>query len=122
WLDATELHDLEPAVIGAAALLSPSTGIVDSHALMLALQGDLEDAGGYVALHSELRGGRRGRSAVHLEVSTEGEITELDAHLVVNAAGLTADRVAAALGGLSNGAVPVLHYAKGNYFAYQGRS
>ncbi|MBE0475357.1 NAD(P)/FAD-dependent oxidoreductase, partial [Rhodoferax sp.] len=55
-LSAEEARQLEPQLVCEAALLSPSTGIVDSHALMLALLGDLENAGGVLALNSPLEG------------------------------------------------------------------
>jgi L-2-hydroxyglutarate oxidase LhgO len=122
WIDGEELKAMEPAVVGAAALLSPSTGIVDGHALMLALQGDLEEAGGQVALRSEFSHGRYEGNAARLAVSSEGELLELDARLVINAAGLHAARVARAFEGLESQRVPQIHYAKGNYFMYQGRS
>lgn len=123
WIGTEELRRMEPSLVGAAALLSPSTGIVDSHALMLALQGDIEEAGGYVALHSTVESGRYQGQTVRLTVSGQGETTELEAGLVVNAAGLDAARVAAAVENVPDtDAIPKLHYAKGNYFAYQGRS
>ena len=122
WLTADEVHGLEPAVRAAAGLWSPSTGIVDSHALMLALRGDLEQAGGSVAVLSHfVRGERRGR-ALRLTCGVDGETFELDARAVVNAAGLYATEVARALPGLAADAVPTPRYAKGNYFVLTGRS
>ncbi|MBN1237888.1 MAG: NAD(P)/FAD-dependent oxidoreductase [Gammaproteobacteria bacterium] len=122
-IEGAELRRMEPELIGAAALLSPSTGILDSHAMMLALQGDLEDAGGHVALHAAVEAGRYAGRTVRLTVSGDGETTDLEAGVVVNAAGLYADRVARAIADVPDGGdVPPLHYAKGNYFTYQGRS
>src|SRR5690606_37819432 len=77
WLDRNTLHALEPEVEGVAALLSPSTGIVDSHALMLALQGDLEQAGGQVALRSRLVGGAFEGGGLRLTIDSDGETIEL---------------------------------------------
>src|SRR5690606_6066929 len=122
WLDRDALHTLEPEVRGVAALVSPSTGIVDSHALMLAMQGDLEQAGGQVALRSKLVAGTAEGGAVRLTVESENEIVELGARAVVNAAGLHAERVARALPELPSVAILRLRYAKGNYFVYRGRS
>ena len=122
WLDRRDLRALEPEVSGVAALLSPSTGIIDSHALMLALQGDLEQAGGQVALRSALRGGTSAGNAIALTVETEDGPVELSARAVVNAAGLYADRVARALPALASVTIPTLRYAKGNYFVYTGKS
>lgn len=121
-VDRRELRALEPDVVGSAALLSPSTGIVDSHGLMLALQGDLEAAGGVVALRSEFRGARYGPDGIRLAVATEGETTELTARTLVNAAGLHATRVAETVEAAPPAPIPVTRYAKGNYFYYSGRS
>src|ERR1700742_1376562 len=78
---------LEPALNCDAALLSPSTGIIDSHAYMLALRGDAEDAGASFAFHTPLLGARaRGN---HLEIDAGGETPmSLSCKLLVNAAGL----------------------------------
>ena len=121
WLSATETHALEPAVRASAGLLSPSTGIVDSHALMLALRGDLEQAGGAVAVLSRLEAGRRAAGCIELTVTTDDERTTLAARTVINAAGLHATRVALALGA-APGSVPTTRYAKGNYFVLNGKS
>lgn len=123
WLDAGDLESLEPEVAGAAGLFSPSTGIVDSGALMRALLGDLEQAGGQLALRAELVAGELDDSATRLRIATDGETIELAARCVVNAAGLHAERVARSITGQPRDVVvPRVHYAKGNYFAYGGRS
>jgi len=119
-LDASEVSDREPEVRATAALWSPSTGIIDSHGLMLALQGDLEHAGGIVALHSECRSGSLDREGIRLRVSSAGETSELLAKTVVNAGGLHASRVAQSLPGTAT--IPATGYAKGSYFVYQGPS
>lgn len=122
YLSRRELAALEPAVRGEAALLSPSTGIVDSHGLMLALQGDLEGAGGHVALRSALLGGRLEAKRVALRIDAGGEALEMEASCVVNAAGLHAGAVARSITGIPDAEIPVIRYAKGNYFTYAGRS
>ncbi len=122
-IDRHELASLEPAVVGSGALYSPSTGIVDSHGLMVALRGDLEAAGGIVALRSELRAGRFGPEGISLTVTAhDGETTALTAGTVVNAAGLHATRVALAIEGAPGPEIPVTRYAKGNYFMHDGPS
>lgn len=118
-LGKAEAQALEPALNCEAALLSPSTGIVDSHAFMLALQGDLENAGGLVALGSPFERAERTANGVAVHAA---DGTALLATTVVNAAGLYAPAVAARIGGLPAPAVPVAHYAKGNYFTLSGRS
>lgn len=110
---------MEPALECVGALYSPSTGIVDSHALMLALQGDLEHAGGVVALNSPLALADIGQNAIKL-VANDG--TELLARTVVNAAGLHAPKLAASFRGLNPAHIPVAHYAKGSYFTLSGKA
>jgi len=123
WLERDEARALEPALRCEAALLSPSTGIVDSHGLMLALQGDLERAGGAVGLASEVRSLRVTPEGQVLSVATEdGGMMELLAPVVVNAAGLFAPQLAARTAGLDARHVPAAHFSKGCYFSLQGRS
>ncbi|MCK9515848.1 MAG: NAD(P)/FAD-dependent oxidoreductase [Ottowia sp.] len=123
WLDGAAARDKEPALRCAAALWSPSTGIVDSHALMLALWADLEAAGGMVALCSPVVGGQVAPSAagVVLRVGSTGPM-ELLARHVVNAAGLQAVEVAHMIRGLAPTSIPKYHFAKGNYFAFSGHA
>ena len=119
WLTREEAQAMEPALECVAALYSPSTGIVDSHALMLALQGDLEHAGGLVALNSPLALAVIAPSAIHL-VAQDG--TRLNARTVINAAGLQAPKLAARFEGLDPSHVPLAHYAKGSYFTLTGKA
>lgn len=118
-LTREEARALEPGLECVAAVLSPSTGIVDSHGLMLALQGDLENAGGLVVLNSPLARARCSPAAIFL-VAEDG--TELQAQTVVNAAGLQAQVLARRFAGLPAQCVPPSYYAKGNYFTLSGRS
>ncbi|MFN3985983.1 MAG: NAD(P)/FAD-dependent oxidoreductase [Rhodocyclaceae bacterium] len=111
----------EPNLYCVAALNSTSTGIVDSHALMLALQGDCEAAGGMLAFGSPVLGGQCGADGILLEVGGE-QAMEITAGLVVNCAGLQAQQIAASLGGLDPAVVPPLYLAKGNYYSLSGRS
>ena len=133
WLDAAALRAREPAVKGAAGLWSPSSGIIDSHAFMLALQGDLERHGGAVALLSEVREGRVEGDRIRLSVASGGgsnrsddsgpgstsgdggsgaEVSEIEARTVINAAGLDASRVARAFAAGDNAAGSAI--ARGN--------
>ncbi|MEC5212218.1 L-2-hydroxyglutarate oxidase LhgO [Polaromonas sp. CG_9.5] len=118
-LSRDEARALEPQLECVAAVHSPSTGIVDSHALMLALQGDLEHAGGFLVLNTPLAHARCTHSAIIL-VAIDG--TELQAQSVVNAAGLQAQALASRFAGLEEHFVPPSYYAKGNYFTLSGRS
>ncbi len=123
-LAAGEARAMEPELHCTAALHSPSTGIVDSHALMLALQGDLERAGGSLALCSPVLGARfaPGRPALLRVGQGGGDAFELEADRVVNAAGLWACQVARGFEGLDPACVPMPRYAKGSYFTLAGRS
>lgn len=109
----------EPALECVAAVQSPSTGIVDSHGLMLALQGDLENAGGMVAFNSPLAGARITPQGIELQAQ---DGTQLRARTVVNAAGVHAPTLARRFDGLDARHVPGEYYAKGNYFTLAGRS
>ena len=117
-LSAAQVHALEPELACAGALLSPSTGIVDAHGLMLALQGDLEAHGGVIAFHAAVTHGRVGNGRIVVGTAD----LELEANLVINSAGLGAQGVAQTILGLDSKFVAPLHLAKGNYFALSGRS
>ena len=118
-LSADEARQIEPQLVCEAALLSPSTGIVDSHGLMLALLGDLENAGGVLALNSPLAKAIVGPSMMELHAA---DGTRLQARTVVNAAGLHAPALAARFAGLDQRFVPPAFYAKGNYFTLATRA
>ncbi len=120
-INRQQLAKLEPAVEAEAALLSPSTGIVDSHALMLAFQADIEAAGGSVVTNSRLAGGYPDQDGIHLQVISGGE-TWLRASLVINAAGLSASHVARSIPDIPEKWIPRTWYVKGHYFSYSGQS
>lgn len=120
-LDAAEARALEPNLSCTAALLSPSTGILDSHAYMLSLQGEAEAAGALFVFHSPVLGGRADADGVALDIGGDDPMT-LHARLVVNSAGLHAPEVARAIVGMPAEHVPTPYYAKGNYFTLSGRS
>lgn len=119
-IGAGEAVAMEPGLHCVGALVSPSTGIFDSHAFMLSLQGDAEDRGAMIAFLSPVTGGRVTDGGVLLQVGG-GAPMEIVARTVVNCAGLGAQAVAAAIDGLPAEVIPRLYYAKGNYFALSGR-
>ena len=121
-LSREEARALEPALECTAALLSPSTGIIDSHALMLSLLGDAERDGAVLALNSPVRGGCVDRDGIVLEAGVGAGETAILAQSVVNCAGLGAQGVSRRLHGLPAASVPPLHYAKGNYYSLAGRA
>ena len=120
-LTAAEAQATEPELRCVAALYSPSTGIIDSHGLMLALQGEAEDRGAMLALHSPVTGGAIEATGIMLDVGGT-EPMRIVACTVVNSAGLMAQRLAAALRGFPPDKIPPCHYAKGNYYTLAGRS
>lgn len=110
WIDQGHLNELEPEVLGVGAAFSPSTGIIDSHAYMLSLQGILESNGGFVALNSPVTGIEAGAMPI---VHTPE--MSLSARWVINAGGLNAPELAADVPG-----APQPHYAIGHYYTYSG--
>ncbi len=116
-IDGAAARRLEPALSCTAALHSPETGIIDSHAYMTALRGDLEDRGGSIAFNTRIE--RLAPAGGGWRAGFGGEWAAFDA--VVNAAGLGAQRLAAATEGYPAGRVPRLVLAKGNYFGFAGR-
>ena len=120
FLDAAQAHALEPALRCQAALLSPSTGVVDSHGFMLALQGDLERAGGMVAFGSQVVSARLSKTGAHVVRMADG--SELEAAILVNSAALHACSLARRFDGLHPRFVPKESFAKGNYYALTTRA
>ena len=110
---------LEPQLECLAAAYSPSTGIIDSHAFMLALQGDLENAGGLVALNSPVASAQCGPDGITVQTQ---DGTRLQTSVLINSAGLYAQTLARSFAGLDPAHVPPSHYAKGNYFTLAGRA
>jgi L-2-hydroxyglutarate oxidase LhgO len=116
-IPAAEAMRMEPALHCVAALHSPSTGIVDSHALMLAYLGDAEAAGAMLALKSPLQRIVLLPEGFELQV----EDTKIQAKTVVNSAGLRAPSIARLIEGFPAERVPAELYAKGNYYSLAGR-
>ena len=124
-LSAADLARLEPALRGAAGLLSPMTGIVDSHALMLAYLGEVEDHGGSLALRTAFLSaepaGEGFRVIAESATGSGTEAVELRTRVLVNAAGLFAGEAAARIAGLAAPHRREIFYCKGNYFSVAAR-
>ena len=120
-LSAGEALELEPALAATGALLSPSTGIIDSHALMTSLLGDAEDAGALLAVRTPVLKGRATDAGFEIEVGGEAPMT-LRARTLVNAAGHGAPALARSLAGTPQDRVPPAYFAKGSYFSMSGRT
>lgn len=121
FLDGDTACSLEPALNCVGALLSPSTGIVDSHALMISLAGEIEANGGAIAYSSPVVAGEVIQDGVRLHLG-DAEDSEVSAKFVINSAGLQAPVIAAALRGFPRSLVPSRCFAKGNYFSLAGQS
>ncbi|BDA47568.1 L-2-hydroxyglutarate dehydrogenase, mitochondrial [Coccomyxa sp. Obi] len=124
WLEVKEAKAREPALRCVAALWSSMTGIVDSHQLMLGYQSDAEKNGAAVALNSSLISGDVSGAKKELRVadSKTGEVSSLTADVIINAAGLQAQEVAASLAGFPQDKVPRRYLARGCYFTLAGKS
>ncbi len=118
-LTREQAQQLEPELQCHAAIHSPSTGIVDSHALMLSLQGDFENSGGILVLNSSVDSVNTADDDIKI-IATDG--TVLRTKILVNAAGLSAPTLARQFAGLDQQHVPRAYYAKGNYFTLSGKS
>ena len=121
FISGEEARAIEPTLRCTAALVSPSTGIIDSHAYMLALQGDAENAGAIFAFHAKLERASVTNAGFALEIGG-AEPMQLHCRLLVNSAGLHAPALARRIAGLPEQHVPPAFYAKGNYFTLAMKS
>jgi len=120
WLSRAQLRELEPDVECVAGFLSPSTGIVDSHALMLAYQGDAQNHGAAVVFKSPVRSGEAGGSGIVLDVGGDEPMT-IACSAVVNSAGLFAQDVARSISGIPAQSIPPQYFAKAHYYTLSGK-
>jgi L-2-hydroxyglutarate oxidase LhgO len=120
-LSGEAARTLEPALSCDAALLSPSTGIIDSHAYMLSLQGDAEQCGAAFAFHTPLLHAGAGSGRIEIETGGDAPMS-LACNLLINAAGLNAPAVARSIEGMPVAMIPSAYLAKGNYFACNARA
>jgi L-2-hydroxyglutarate oxidase LhgO len=119
-LDGRQLRALEPELAGVGALLSPSTGIIDSHAFMLSLQGEAQAEGALFAFRTPVTGADITDHGLVVHAAGEAP-TDIRARTVVLAAGLAASALAAKIDGIRTEQVPTTHFSKGNYFTLSRR-
>ncbi|GJL93949.1 MAG: FAD-dependent oxidoreductase [Hyphococcus sp.] len=118
-ISGEEARAMEPALACEAAIVSPSSGIVDTHGLMLALLGDLENAGGMLVTSSPVVGGRIVEDGIIVDIGGADPL-QLRATLVVNCGGLHSDKTARSIEGVPPQTIPTLKFGKGQYFTYSG--
>jgi L-2-hydroxyglutarate oxidase LhgO len=119
WLDRAHARRLEPALSCVAALSSPSSGIIDSHAYMLALLADAEAYGATIAYGAKVRSLRPGAHGIDIFIDSE-PLAAVRAQFVINSAGLEAHEVARSIEGFPLQHIPEVRYAKGSYFSLTG--
>ncbi|CAG4907218.1 NAD(P)/FAD-dependent oxidoreductase [Paraburkholderia gardini] len=120
-ISGDEARALEPALECVEAVFSPQTGIVDSHQLMLALQGDAGRSGAMFAFHAPVDAVEANNGRFVIKVGGVAPTT-ISAACVINSAGLQANRLACSIRGLDARHVPPLYLARGNYFSVSGRA
>jgi L-2-hydroxyglutarate oxidase LhgO len=121
-LSATQAQALEPALFCTAALHSPSTGIIDSHGLMLAYQGDAENAGAQCVFHTPLLSGEVRREGGFTLQFGGSDAMQLSCNVLINASGLHAPTLARAIRGIPAASIPTEYLCKGSYFTLQGKA
>lgn len=119
-LDARQARALEPELQCVSAILSPSTGMMDSAGIMLALLGEAENAGATLATRSPVAGGRVGGRQIEIDIAGAEPMT-IGCNQFVNCTSLNAPQLAARLEGLDEGHIPTAYYGKGSYFAIAGK-
>ncbi len=120
WMTPGEVTAMEPAVFCVAALWSPSTGILDSHGYMLALQGDAEAAGAMFAFLTPVVGGQVANDGIRLDCGGDAPMS-IVAETVINSGGLWAQEIARTIDGIPPETIPPTYYCKGNYYTLSGR-
>ncbi|MDA7084780.1 NAD(P)/FAD-dependent oxidoreductase [Pseudomonas sp. SA3-5] len=122
YIEQARLAELEPAVHGVAALLSPSTGIIDSHAYLQSLLAAAEKQGAQLVLQTRVERLEPGPDGWIVSGTSSGEAFQLEAQRVVNAGGLFAQQLARRTAGLAPAQIPPLHLCRGRYLGYSGRA
>ena len=120
WMAPAQVTEMEPAVSCVGALWSPSTGILDSHSFMLALLGDAEAAGAFMALKCPVTGGQVMNDGIRIDCGGDAPMS-LFANVVINSGGLWAQEIARLIGGIPENTIPPTYYCKGNYYTLSGK-
>lgn len=121
WQDKKTTLTMEPELNAKASLLSPSTGLIDSHALMLSYQGEAEAHGAVIAYNTPVLNGKIIDKGILLNVGGKEPMT-IKSKSVFNCSGLGAQKLAANIKGFPRKHIPETHYAKGNYFSLNDKN
>ena len=122
WQSKAQLKCSTPALAASAALLSPSTGIIDAHSYMQSLLADAEHNGAIFVGQTLFVSAKQNVQGFEVRLNSQGESITLQCELLVNCAGLHASTVAHAITDMPKQHIPTLHYCRGHYFSYQGKS
>jgi L-2-hydroxyglutarate oxidase LhgO len=123
WLDQSALQKCEPELLASAALLSPSTGIIDSHSYMQNLLAQAQENNAiFVAKTSMLSASPKQDFGFTVDLSSQGELLSLSCKYLINCAGLHSEKLAQSITGLDASLIPKIHLCRGHYFSYQGKS
>lgn len=122
WRNKAQLANAEPALFARSALLSPSTGIIDVHEYMQSLHAEAESYGGLFVGQTSFIGAIKTAQGFEVQLNSQGELTTVHCQKLINCAGLHACAVAERIAEMPKNLIPTLHYCRGHYFSYQGKS
>ncbi len=122
WLNQSELKELEPELLASAALLSPSTGIIDSHVYMQSLLAQAEQHQALFVAQTKMLSAQSSHDGFDVLLDSQGEHLSIRCKYLINCAGLHSEKVAHTIKGLNKSHIPKLHWCRGHYFSYQGKS
>ncbi len=122
WQNQSQLTKSTPALAATAALLSPSTGVIDVHSYMQSLLADIENQGGLFVAQTNFVKATVNKLGIAATLNSQGEQIKLQCKTIINCAGLHATQVAKAITDMPINKIPKLHYCRGHYFSYQGQS
>lgn len=121
-LSKQELHRFSPQLMASAGIISPSTGIIDSHRYMQSLLAEAESSGAYFVANTEFISAVPDDKGFVVRLNTGNELVKVRSRYLINSAGLHCMDVARNIEGLSRSLIPELHWCKGHYFSYSGKS
>lgn len=122
WLSQKQLQKMAPALSASLALYSPSTGILDAHAYMQSLLAEAEHDQALFVGQTKMLSARATHSGFRVTLQSQGEITQLNCRYLINSAGLHSEQLANRIQGMPEQVIPKIHWCRGSYFSYSGKS